>query len=121
MRPLFVWWIALGTAVGPAWAQPLEVACGSDLDTWQQLEHQRLTGADAVAAYRAFVEAYPSSPLAEAAWGRLVDLGHGQPWVSAVVPADAIDAVVARYDAHQRGATLALTVDDGADDTLATR
>jgi hypothetical protein len=55
--------------------QPVEVASGQDLVAWQSLEHLRLQGTQAVLAYRTFVLDYDASPLAVAAWSRLVELG----------------------------------------------
>lgn len=55
--------------------QPVEVASGMDLVAWQSLEHLRLQGTSAVQAYRTFVLDYDASPLAVAAWSRLVELG----------------------------------------------
>jgi hypothetical protein len=71
-----VFWItiALLAALAPAHAQPVEVASGADLDAWQALEQRRLSGGDAADAYRVFLLTYTQSPLAVAAWSRLLSL-----------------------------------------------
>lgn len=63
-----------------ALAQPVEVASGQDLGAWISLEQRRLEGAERIEAYRAFVLAWASSPLASVAYARLVELGAEQAW-----------------------------------------
>lgn len=67
--------IATMTLSSSVFAQPVEVVSGQDLADWQSVEKRRLQGEEAIAAYRSFIVAFPTSPLAEAAWGRLVDMG----------------------------------------------
>lgn len=96
--------VALAAFVsGTAAAQPLEVAAGEDLGAWISLEQRRLEGPDRVAAYRAYVLAWASSPLATVAWDRLVDLGADLPWSEDPVTLAAITSVKERWIA-QRGA-----------------
>lgn len=83
----------------PAWAQ---VVTGEDLSAWQRLENLTLTGPDAVAAYRGFVVTYASSPLAEAAWSRLVALGGDAPWSDDPALLDVLVDVRGRFEAHQK-------------------
>ncbi len=71
----FVVW--LGLLAGSAYAQPIEVISGQDLEAWRMIEQQDLQGEAAVSAYRDFVRTFPSSSLAEAAWRRLVELDDG--------------------------------------------
>lgn len=103
--------LALGAVAMPAWAaDPVPShATGADLHAWGALEQRRLAGADAVAAYRGFAAAWPDSPLAEAAWQRLVELGAatvdpGDGLAVADRPADraALARVRARWLERQR-------------------
>lgn len=54
-----------------------EIVSGQDLMAWQQLEQRRLVGTEAVSAYRTYLLTWIGSPLAVAAWDRLVTLGAG--------------------------------------------
>lgn len=74
-------------------AQPMDVALGQDLTAWQMLEHRRLDGDAAVVSYRRFVETYGASPLATAAWGRLVALHADVNWGDDAASRAVIDGV----------------------------
>jgi len=79
----------------------VEVARGEDLTAWQLLEVRRLSGAEAVAAYRAYVLEYFLSPLALAAWGRLVELGVAEEgWLEDARPL--VASVKRRWELAQR-------------------
>lgn len=85
----------------PALAQPLEVASGDDLHAWQALELQRLSGAEAVAAYRGFLERFAASPLSEVAWGRLVALQADEVWLTDASGRQALEQVREAWLRHQ--------------------
>ncbi len=91
--------IAFGAVSVPelAHAQPVQVASGEDLGAWISLEQRRLEGAERTAAYRAFVLAWASSPLATAAWDRLVELSADQPWSEDPMELERIAQVQARW------------------------
>lgn len=94
--------IALWFALVPAYAQPVEVASGVDLDAWQSLEQRRLAGEQAVDAYRGYVLAYTESPLAVMAWSRLLELGAAEgEWSQALPARAAVQQVRRRWQAHQ--------------------
>jgi hypothetical protein len=79
----------------------VEVARGEDLTAWQLLEVRRLSGAEAIAAYRAYVLEYFLSPLALAAWGRLVELGVAEEgWLEDARPL--VASVKRRWEVAQR-------------------
>lgn len=87
----------------PVEASPnaVEVARGEDLTAWQLLEVRRLSGAEAIAAYRAYVLEYFLSPLALAAWGRLVELGVAEEgWLDEARPL--VASVKRRWEVAQR-------------------
>jgi hypothetical protein len=79
----------------------VEVARGEDLTAWQLLEVRRLSGPEAIAAYRAYVLEYFLSPLALAAWGRLVELGVAEDgWLEEARPL--VASVKRRWEVAQR-------------------
>lgn len=94
--------LVAGLAPALGVAQPATVASGEDLAVWQALEHRRLAGLDRVAAYRAFVERFPSSPLAVVAWGRLHEVGMASVWSEDVELAARLADVQARWVAHRQ-------------------
>jgi len=96
---------------------------GEDLAMWGELSQRRPTGEAAVQAYRDFVLAWPDSPLAEAAWDRLVALQAAS--IEADTPAarQALARVKARWTERQRtlaiarrraGPRVVLDLDDAA-------
>jgi hypothetical protein len=58
----------------PTFAQPTEVVAGRDLEAWRTIDHAHQSELDAIGAYRAFIESWPTSALSEVAWSRLVEL-----------------------------------------------
>lgn len=75
---------------------------GADLQAWGVLSQRRPTGDEAVVAYRAFVLAWPDSPLAEAAWDRLVALGAADTEADTATARQTLARVKARWTEHQR-------------------
>ncbi len=82
-------------------ALPAHVA-GDDLGTWAALEQRRLSGDEAVVAYRSFVLSWPESALAEAAWGRLVTLGADDTDAGSPAERQVLARVRARWNERQR-------------------
>lgn len=74
---ILLWLLSLG----PALAEPSAIAAGDDIEAWEAL--RSTPGEDRRAALRAFLEAWPASLLAEAAWVELRELGEPDPgWMA---------------------------------------
>jgi hypothetical protein len=117
-----VWGLLVG---GPALAAPAEVPgleaaravnaaavlAGADLEAWTLLRARRPAGDEAVAAYRAFIEAWPTSPLAVTAFARLELLGGaagvGEAWAVGAVQAALVAEVEAAWRARHGAAAAA--------------
>ena len=98
-----VWLLVLITSASSVRAQPIEVISGQDLVSCQEMEQRRLDGEEAVAAYRSLSEDYPTSPLAEVAWTRLVDQGPlDEAWTQARPIRPHIRDLRMSWDQHQR-------------------
>ena len=95
--------LLLGLLTAPALAEP-GVAGGEDLLAWRGIDHR---GDDRLEAYRAFLDAWPMSPLAEVAYARLVESGALSINTSAPTQYPQIEQ---SYQSHQR--VLSQQVDD---------
>lgn len=94
-----------------AHAEEPAVYPGQDLTRWQQLEQLDPAGDQAADAYRAYLLTYPESPLAEAAWGRLVALGADEgSWVRLPDVRQVVLRIRRSYELH----ALALAALDGS-------
>ncbi len=86
-----------------ALAQPPEISAGTDLTSWQLLEQRRLEGEVGAEAYRSFVLTYSESPLALAAWSRLVALdGTGGDWAIDAGARETVLTLERRWRLHER-------------------
>ena len=74
---ILLWLLSLG----PALAEPSAIAAGEDVEAWEALRSS--PDEERRAALRAFLEAWPESVLAEAAWAELRKLGEPDPaWMA---------------------------------------
>ncbi len=100
------------TASSPALA-------GDDIADWRQLCARQLQGDPAIAAWSSFVQAHPSSILAEVAWGRLDAAGAIDPaWLDDPVLAGVARSYAAHQQALQRTAQLTAVARLDADGTV---
>lgn len=104
---------------------PDATLAGGDLVAWQDLALRQLEDAEAIVGYRAFIQNWPTSPLAEVAWSRLVALGAEtgswtlEPGVRPRVLADLRRSWRSHEEVLQRGQGLVAVAHITDEDTLA--
>lgn len=83
-------------------ARAAEQVAGADVAAWAVLSQRRPSADAAIVAYREFVLSWPDSPLAEAAWDRLVALGAATVEADSPAARQALTRVRARWTERQR-------------------